>query len=56
LKAEGGYSHQEKTLLICIINKHQITRFTEIISEYPDTFACVSTVKETLGNFRRDLR
>ena len=56
LQAEGGYSHQGKTMLICVINKHQITRFTEIISQYPDTFACVSTVSETLGNFRRDVR
>lgn len=53
LKAEGGYTHTEKTLLICIINKHQITRFTEIISAYPETFACVSDVTETLGNFKR---
>ena len=55
LQAEGGYSHQGKTMLICVINKHQITKFTEIISQYPDTFACVSTVSETLGNFRRDV-
>lgn len=52
-KVEGGYTHEEKTLVICIINKHQITHFTQIISEYPDTFACVSSVNETLGNFRR---
>ena len=52
LKAEGGYTHQEKTMLICVINKHQITRFTEIISAFPDTFACVSSVNETLGNFK----
>ena len=53
LKAEGGYSHSEKTMLICVINKHQITRFTQIISAYPDTFACVSDVNETLGKFNR---
>lgn len=55
VQAEGGYSHQGKTLLICVINKHQITRFTEIISQFPDTFACVSSVSDTLGNFRRDV-
>lgn len=53
VKAEGGYTHSEKTMLICVINKHQITRFTSIISNYPDTFACVSDVNETLGNFTR---
>ena len=53
IHAEGGYSHQGKTMLICIINKHQITEFTKIISQYPDTFACVSSVNETLGNFKK---
>ena len=53
IHVEGGYSHQGKTMLICIINKHQITEFTKIISQYPDTFACVSSVNETLGNFKK---
>ena len=53
LRATGGYSHQEKTLLVCVINKHQVTKMTEIISEFPDTFAVVSNVSETLGNFKR---
>lgn len=53
LRAEGGYSHSDKTMLICVINRHQITEFTKIISAYPDTFACVSDVNETLGNFKR---
>ena len=30
VNAEGGYTHQKKSLLICIINKHQVVRFTEI--------------------------
>lgn len=53
INVEGGYSHQPKTMLICVINKHQITKFTDIISEFPDTFACVSSVNETLGNFKK---
>ena len=53
LRATGGYSHQEKTLLVCVINKHQVTKMTEIISAFPDTFAVVSTVSETLGNFKK---
>ena len=53
LQAEGGYSHKTKTMLICVINKHQITQFKQIISNYPDTFAVVSEVNQTLGNFKR---
>ena len=52
LRAEGGFSHGEKTMLICVINYHQIARMESIISRFPDTFACVSAVNETLGNFR----
>ena len=52
LNAEGGYSHQQKAMLVCIINKHQITRLTQIIRQFPDTFACVSDVQSTLGNFK----
>ena len=53
LRAEGGFSHGEKTMLVCVINYHQIARMEAIINRFPDTFACVSAVNETLGNFRR---
>ena len=53
MQVQGGYSHQGKTMLICIINRHQIARMEEILSRFPDTFACVSMVSETVGNFRR---
>ena len=52
LRAEGGFSHAGKTMLICVINYHQIARMEEILRRFPDTFACVSTVSETIGNFR----
>lgn len=51
--ARGGYSGEEKSMLVCIINKHQIARMTEIIRRFPDTFACISDVNQTLGNFKR---
>ena len=53
LRAEGGYSHQEKTVLICVINKHQLTHFYRLIAAFPDAFVSVSSVKETRGNFKR---
>lgn len=52
LHAEGGYSHTEKTMLICVINKHQITKFLEIIGSYPESFACITDVNQTVGNFK----
>ena len=53
VKAQGGYTHQDKELLVCIINNRQITEITEILREFPDTFAYVSNVNKTLGNFKR---
>ena len=53
MKVEGGYTHQGKTMLVCVINKHQIVQMQQILSRFPDTFACVSVVSETVGNFRR---
>lgn len=52
VKAEGGFSHQDKSLLICIINPHQVPRFAELMRDFTDTFICMSDVTETLGNFK----
>ena len=47
------YSETPRAVLICVVNRHQIVRFQEILSEFPDAFAYVSTVNETLGNFKK---
>ena len=49
--AQGMYTHTEKALLICVINKHQIIDFENIIKKYEGTFAYISSVNETVGNF-----
>ncbi len=53
LQAEGMYSETPRSLVICVVNRHQIVRFQEILSEFPDTFSYVSSVNETLGNFKQ---
>lgn len=53
LPAEGMYSETPRSLLVCVVNRHQIVRFQEILSEFPDAFAYVSSVSETMGNFKR---
>ena len=52
LAAEGMYSETPRFLLICVVNRHQVVRFQEILAAFPDTFAYVSSVNETLGNFK----
>ncbi len=51
IEAEGMYSHSDKRILICVINKHQIVDFQKIVNEYPGTFAYVTAVTETVGRF-----
>ena len=53
LPAQGAYTHQEKSLLICIVNKHQIADIQRIIANYPGTFTYITSVTETMGNFRK---
>lgn len=53
LTGHGIYSNSEKSVLFCVVNKHQIIDFQNIIKKYPDTFTYVETVNETLGNFKK---
>ena len=53
LPARGMYSHTDKSLLICVVNRRQIAEFGRIIKEFDDTFAIMSPVTRTYGNFRR---
>ncbi len=51
ISAEGAYTHELKSLVICIVNKHQIADIQRIIERYPGTFTYITSVSETLGNF-----
>ena len=51
--AEGMFSKQEKKLLVCIVNRHQIVQFQQILARFPGSFSYVSEVTETMGNFKK---
>lgn len=53
LPAEGMFSGTKRGLLICVVNRHQIVRFHEILGNFPGAFAYVSDVNETMGNFQK---
>ncbi|MBQ1734951.1 MAG: YitT family protein [Lachnospiraceae bacterium] len=53
ISAEGAYTGQKKSLIICIINKHQIADIQRIIQQYPGSFTYITNVSETIGNFRK---
>ena len=53
MKATGAYSGMEKDMIVCVINKRQLTEFKDILAKYDDTFAFVETVNETFGKFNK---
>ena len=48
----GSFSREEKSLLICVVNKHQLVELNEILQKYNNTFSFCETVNETFGNFK----
>lgn len=54
ISARGVYSHNEKKMLVCVVGKRQVVAFRRILARYPDTFAYITSVSETVGLFRRD--
>lgn len=52
IEATGSYTHTKKSVLICVVNKHQLNDFQKIIAEYPDTFSFYELINETFGNFK----
>jgi len=52
IEAVGTYTGDRKSVLICVINKHQLNDFQKIVSRYDDTFSYFEVVNETYGNFK----
>lgn len=51
LSGEGMYSHEGKSVLICVIRKRQVATLQKILRPYPDTFAYFTSVSEVYGQF-----
>lgn len=52
IPAKGMYSGRETNLLICVVNKTQISIVSRIVRKYPNTFAVMDFVGEVMGNFK----
>ena len=52
INAVGGYTGDEKSVIICLINKHQLNDFQKIVAKYDNTFSFFEVVNETYGNFK----
>ena len=53
VEAEGMYTHEGKSMLVCIIRKRQIAVIQRIIKKYPDTFAYFTPASEVFGKFSK---
>lgn len=53
ISAIGAYKNQKKDVLICVVNKHQIVDFQDILNKYDNTFSFVESVGNTFGNFAK---
>lgn len=53
LSAVGAYKNEDKQVLICVVNKHQIVDFQNILQKYDNTFSFVENVGNTFGNFTK---
>lgn len=51
MRAEGMYTHQERTLLVCIIRKRQVGELLKILKGYDATFSYSCKVNEVYGKF-----
>ena len=52
IPAKGMYSGRETNMLICVVNKTQVSQLSRIIRKYPNTFAVMDPVSEVMGNFK----
>ncbi|MBQ6678816.1 MAG: YitT family protein [Lachnospiraceae bacterium] len=52
IPAKGMYSGRDTDLLLCVCHKYQVAKLRKIIEKYPGTFATVSAVSDTIGNFK----
>ena len=53
VEAIGTYTNTEKSILICVVNKAQLTDVQTIISKYDETFSFCELVSSTYGNFKK---
>lgn len=49
--AEGMFERRKRSLLICVIQPRQVSRFKDILQRYPGSFAYIGTVNEIIGKF-----
>lgn len=52
-KATGAYTGKDTWIVMCVVNKTQVSMLSRIVQDYPDTFAMMSPVIGVMGNFKK---
>lgn len=52
MPGKGMYQGKPTNVMICIINKTQVSILADIVRRHPNTFAVMSSVAQVVGNFR----
>ena len=53
IPGRGMFRGKEVSVLVCVVNKSQMARLADIVRQYPNTFAVMSSVNEVMGNFKK---
>ena len=53
IPGRGMYLGKEVSMLICVVNKGQMAKLSDIVRSYPNTFAVMSSVNVVMGNFKK---
>ncbi len=53
IQVRGEYTHTDRSMLICVINRREVVEFERIIRKYDGTFAYFSGVNRIVGSFNR---
>ena len=53
ISAKGMYTGTDRYIVVCVVNPRQVVEFERIIHNYDNTFAFISTVNGTVGEFHR---
>ena len=53
IPGKGMYKGKETSILVCIVNRTQVTALSSLIRSFPNTFASICQVEEVMGNFKK---
>lgn len=53
IKATGAYTGTDTWIIMCVVNKTQVSVLSDIVQSYPNTFAMMSPVIGVMGNFKK---